>query len=138
MRNCPVCGTEIPDTARFCRDCGHTISAPTAIDDATDMKNSPPADAQPMDIPTLPARSFANDNEKEQDRAGLPSGSTASEEQPGASNQYFNSEDNDELPDNAIPADIPATDLSTGSGNGMASAEDASMVQETSHMGEVS
>ena len=138
MRNCPVCGTEIPDTARFCRDCGHTISAPTAIDDATDMKNSPPADAQPMDIPTLPARSFANDNEKEQDRAGLPSGSTASEEQPGASNQYLNSEDNDEQPDSVVLPDTQTSDLARGSGNGMASAEDASMVQETSHMGEVS
>src|SRR6266516_6661497 len=78
MPNCPVCGTDVPDTARFCRDCGHTVSAPTAIDEATDMKNPPPADAQPMDIPTLPARSFANDNEKEQDRAGLPSVSASS------------------------------------------------------------
>jgi hypothetical protein len=139
MPNCPVCGTEIPDTARFCRSCGHTLSTPIAADALASMKNSSPADEQPIEVSTVPTRSLAsnNENEKEQAQAGLPSGSTSSEEQPTASSQYPDREDKDELPDHAILADISTTDLSLENGNGMPSVKDASMVQETPHGNEV-
>src|SRR6266480_1750690 len=84
MPNCPVCGTEIPDTARFCSSCGHTLSTPIAVDAPASMKNSSPSDEQPIEVSTVPTRSLANNNEKEKERAqaSLPSGSTSSEEQP--------------------------------------------------------
>ena len=139
MPNCPVCGTEIPDTARFCRSCGHTLSTPIAADALASMKNSSPADEQLIEVSTVPTRSLAsnNENEKEQAQAGLPSGSTSSEEQPTASSQYPDREDNGELSDHAILANISTTDLSLENGNGMPSVKDASMVQETPHGNEV-
>ncbi len=139
MPNCPVCGTEIPDTARFCRSCGHTLSTPIAADALASMKNSSPADEQPIEVSTVPTRSLAsnNENEKEQAQTSLSSGSTSSEEQEIPSNQYPNKENNGELPDQAILAAISTTDLSLESGNGMLSIKDASMVQETPHGNEV-
>ncbi len=139
MPNCPVCGTEIPDTARFCRSCGHTLSTPIAADALTSIKNSSPADEQPIEVSTVPTRSLANniENEKEQAQASLPSVSTSSEEQPTASGQYPDREDKDELPDHAILADISTTDLSLENGNGMPSVKDALMKQETPHGNEV-
>jgi hypothetical protein len=97
------------------------------------MKNSSPADEQPVEVSTVPTRSLANNNENEKERAqaNLPSGSTSSEELPTASSQYLEREDNGELPDHAILADISTTDLSLENGNGMPSVKDASMVQET-------
>src|SRR3989440_12096360 len=84
MPNCPVCGTELPDTARFCSSCGPTLNPPIAIDALASMKNSSPADEQPVEVSTVPTRSLASNNENEKERAqvGLPSGSTPSEEQP--------------------------------------------------------
>ena len=139
MPNCPVCGTEIPDTARFCGSCGHTLSTPIAVDVQASIKNSSPADEQPVEVSTVPTRSLTNNNEKEKERAqaSLPSGSTSSEEQPTASSQYSEREDNGELPDHAILADISTTSLSLENGNGMPSVKDASMVQETPHGNEV-
>jgi len=103
------------------------------------MKNSSPADEQPIEVSTVPTRSLANNNENEKERAqaSLPSGSTSSEEQPTASSQYPEKEDNGELPDHAILADISTTDLSLENGNGMPSVKDISMVQETPHGNEV-
>ena len=120
MPNCPVCGTEIPDTARFCSSCGHTLSIPSAVDGSASMKNSSPAEEQPIEVSTVPTRSLVNnnENEKEQAQTSLPSGSTLSEEQPIPSNQYPNREDNGELPDQAILENISTTDLSLESGNG--------------------
>ncbi len=139
MPNCPVCGTEIPDTARFCRSCGHTLSTPIAVGGSASMKNSSLADEQPVEVSTVPTRSLANNNEKEKERAqtGLPSSSTSSEEQEIPSNQYPNREDNGELQDQAILADISTTDLSQEGGNGLPSVKDASMVQEIPHASEV-
>src|SRR5947209_9465758 len=99
MPNCPVCGTEIPGTARFCGSCGHTLSTPIAVEAPASMKNSSPADEQPIEVSTVPTRSLTNNNENEKERAqtGLASGSTSSEEQPTASSQYPEREDNGEL-----------------------------------------
>ncbi len=84
------------------------------------MKNSSPAEEQPIEVSTVPTRSLVNnnENEKEQAQTSLPSGSTLSEEQPIPSNQYPNREDNGELPDQAILENISTTDLSLESGNG--------------------
>src|SRR6266566_8728582 len=84
MPNCPVCGTEIPDTARFCGSCGHTLSTPIAVGGSASMKHSSPADEQPVEVSTVPTRSLAtnNENENEQAQASQPSGYTSSEEQP--------------------------------------------------------
>src|SRR6266480_3244691 len=139
MPNCPVCGTEIPGTARFCGSCGHTLSTPIAVDAPTSMKNSSPAEEQLIEVSTVPTRSLAsnNENENEQAQVGLPSSSTSSEEQPTVSSQYPEREDNGELPDHGILADISTTDLSLENGNGIPSVKDASMVQETPHGNEV-
>ena len=52
MRNCPACGTEIPDTARFCGSCGHTLSTPIAVEESASMKNSSIlADTPTLDLP---------------------------------------------------------------------------------------
>src|SRR6266700_983806 len=101
MPNCPVCGTEIPGTARFCGSCGHTLSTPIAVNAPASMKNSSPADEQLIEVSTVPTRSLANNNENEKERAqaSLPSSSTSSEEQPTTSNQYPNREDNTILED---------------------------------------
>src|SRR6266566_6088763 len=133
MPNCPVCGTEIPGTARFCGSCGHTLSTPIAVDAPASMKNSSPADEQLIEVSTVPTRTLAsnNENEKEQAQASLPSVSTSSEEQEIPSNQYPNREKY------AILADISTTDLSLENGNGIPSVKDASMVQETPHGNEV-
>src|SRR6266568_4099907 len=133
MPNCPVCGTEIPGTARFCGSCGHTLSTPIAVNAPASMKNSSPADEQLIEVSTVPTRSLANNNENEKERAqaSLPSSSTSSEEQPTTSNQYPNREDN------TILEDISTTDLSLENGNGMPSVKDASMVQEIPHASEV-
>jgi hypothetical protein len=137
MPNCPVCGTEIPGTARFCSSCGHTLSTPGAAGGSASMKNSSPADEQPVEVSTVPTRSLAsnNENEKEQAQASLPSVSTSSEEQEIPSNHYPNKEDNGELPDHAIL--ISTTDLSLENGNSMPSVKNASMVQETPRGNEV-
>src|SRR5947208_2846715 len=84
MPNCPVCGTEIPDTARFCGSCGHTLSIPSAVGGSASMKHSSPADEQPVEVSTVPTRTLSNnnENENEQAQASQPSGSTSSEEQP--------------------------------------------------------
>jgi hypothetical protein len=139
MPNCPVCGTEIPDTALFCRSCGHTLSTPIAVDALTSMKNSSPADEQPVEVSTVPTRSLTNNNEKEKEQAqaSQPSGSTSSGELPIASSQYPEKEDKGELPDHAIMSDISTTDLSLENGNGMLSVKDVLMVQEIPHGNEV-
>src|SRR5204863_2411793 len=64
-------------------------------------------------------------------------GSTSSEEQSTASSQYSEREDNGELPDHAILADISTKNLALENGNGIPSVKDASMVQETPHGNEV-
>lgn len=139
MPNCPVCGTEVPGTARFCGSCGHTLSTPIPVEGSASMKNSSPADEQPVEVSTVPTRSLANsnENEKEQAQASQPSGSISSEEQAILSDRYPNREDNDELPDDVILADAPTMDLPQESGNGMPSVKDASMVQEIPHASEV-
>src|SRR5213082_3327198 len=136
MRNCPVCGPDVPDTARFCRHCGHTLSTPTPIDDATDMKNFPVVDGQPMDVSSVPTRSLTNSNKKERAQVGLPDGFTSSEKQLATSNQYSSGEDNDEQVKRASLADIPTMDVALSSGSDMPSGRDASMAQETVHISE--
>ena len=136
MRNCPVCGTEVSDAARFCRHCGHAFSSPTTIGGTSDMKNFPPGDAQPVDVSRVPTGSLTHNNEKEWAQVGLPAGSTSSEKQPGASSQYSNGEDNGEQPEGASLADIPTTDVALGSGNDLPSDEGASMLQAAPHISE--
>jgi zinc-ribbon domain len=81
MRNCPTCGTELPDKARFCSHCGEAQSTSTAIDRATNSGNSPPADMQPIDVSAIATQSLTNNSEKEKAQASILPSSTFSEKQ---------------------------------------------------------
>ena len=72
MPNCPACGTEAPDTARFCRNCGQTLTTAKAVDTPASMKHSSPADEQPVEASTVSTPSPASNNESEKEQAQTP------------------------------------------------------------------
>ena len=72
MPNCPACGTEALDTARFCRNCGQTLNTAEAADTPVSMKDSAPADEQPVEASTVSTPTPGNNNQSKKKQAQIP------------------------------------------------------------------
>ena len=49
MQHCTVCGSEIPDDARFCNKCGHTLDQVSTIDEETTNTDTSSVKGEPLD-----------------------------------------------------------------------------------------
>lgn len=107
MRNCPVCGAELPNSARFCSHCGEPQSA-TPIDGATTV--SPQPDGQPEDVSIAATLPLVDNHEQEPSQASIPPGLPLSEKQRTPSSQYFDKEDKGGPRSRAMLLDIPETE----------------------------
>lgn len=60
MQHCTVCGSEIPDNARFCSKCGHTLDQVSTIDEETaNTGTSSAKEQQSEDVTALSTRELA-------------------------------------------------------------------------------
>jgi zinc-ribbon domain len=106
MHNCPVCGTELPATARFCSHCGHTLNTPGESDGTTNVEDSPLPDEQPVDISVEPTQSLTKNKEHEEAEVSVLANSTLPEKQRTLSSQQAD-EDQGEPRSRAMLLDVP-------------------------------
>ena len=53
QKNCPSCGTELPNHAHFCRHCGYALGATTTMSEATNTSYTSTADEQRLSAATI-------------------------------------------------------------------------------------